>query len=184
MRLASRLVYAVLFQIGWLVSVCLADSAALTFALAFALFHLSYVKITQASCKPGREACWIILVGLLGYAMETVFFCAGFLYQEDPPGLFARFNLPPVWLFALWLCFSIALRTCFSFIFRFPLPGSCLIALTVPASYVAGTYLNNNVHINKPYGLSLLLITLSWLIFLALLHRIKHRYFEDIFNDR
>lgn len=184
MSLFSQLIYAVLFQIGWLICVCLGDVNALVFAVIFTLFHLGYVRLFQTSHRALREIYWILLIGVMGYLLDTLFFCAGVIYQSEPPELFARFSAPPTWLFALWLCFAIALRTYLSFIFRFPVLSYGLAALAIPASYLAGTYLNNSVHINKPYALSLLLITLSWSVFIALLHQIKRRYFEDIFNDR
>lgn len=116
--------------------------------------------------------------------METLFFCAGVIYEQQPPELFTEFRVPPTWLISLWLCFAIGLRTCFAFIFSHPRVSYVLIALAVPASYWSGTYLNHNVHINKPYALSLLLITLSWMVLIALIQHIKCRYFEDIFHDR
>lgn len=183
MSLTHRLIYAALFQIGWLVCVCLGDLVALLFAQAIVIFHVCYVRALQPKHRLGREIYWVLLVGTLGFAMETLFFCAGFLYQTNPPELFSRLVLPPLWLFSLWLCFAVALRTCLSFIFHTPLLGYCLVALAIPGSYLAGTYLNNSVQINEPDWLSLLLITLSWILFLMLLKQIKLRYFEDIFYD-
>lgn len=183
MNLASQLAYAALFQIGWLVCVCLGNLVAITFALSFAIFHLSCLKILYGSRQLLRESYWVLLISVMGYCLETFFFCAGLIYQHEPTELFVRFSFAPPWLLALWLCFAIALRTCLAFIFRRPLLIYGLITLAIPSSYVAGTYLNNSVHINKPYTLSLALITLSWMVFMALLQQIKHRYFEDMFHD-
>lgn len=184
MRLSSQLIYGLLFQIGWLVCVSFGDIKALVFSAGFIIFHISYCRFFQYPPKLIREFCWLILISLLGYSLDTFFFFAGIIYQDEPPGLFARFNFPPPWLFALWICFTIALRTCLSFIFRLPLLSYGLFAVAIPLSYWGGTYLNNNVHINKPYAISLILITLSWVMFMALLQQIKRSYFEDIFYDR
>jgi len=183
MSLTSQLMYAALFQIGWLVCVSQGSLIALIFAQALILFHLYYVRTIQPTRQLAPEIYWVLLIGALGFAMETLFFCAGFLYQENPPKLFSRLVIPPLWLFALWLCFAVALRTCLAFIFKAPLLSYCLASLAIPGSYLMGTYLNTSVQINQPHWLSLVLITLCWILFLMLLRQIKLRYFEDIFHD-
>lgn len=184
MRIASQMLYAMLFQIGWFLCVCLGNPWASGFALAFALFHLVYIGALRSGARLAREGSWLLLIAIAGFAMETLFFSAGLLYHHTAAGFFTHFYWAPAWLFALWVCFAIALRTCFAFVFRHPILGYAIFALTVPASYVAGTYLTGDVHINKPYPLSLSLITLSWILFMGVLQQLRHSYFEDMFNDR
>jgi hypothetical protein len=158
--------------------------AALSYALIFILFHYAYLNFTSAVHNNIKECAWIALVTFTGFSMETLFFSAGVIYKDFPTAVFARFQLPPVWLVALWLCFAIALRSCLAFCFTRILLGHMLFAIAVPASYLAGTYLNASVHINKPYTLSLLLITLSWMFFLGALQLLQRRYFGNLFHDR
>jgi hypothetical protein len=181
MRLSGQLIYGALYQIGWLVCVCLGNTAALAYALSFVIFHLGYVRFFQGSSNLSRELYWLILISLAGYGIETIFFSSGLLYENTSPGLFSQFNPAPCWLFALWLCFAIALRSCLSFIFIYPRISYCLFAFAVPLTYLAGTYLNSNVHIHQPQNMSLIFITLGWMLMIAFIHFLKRRYFEDIF---
>jgi hypothetical protein len=184
MSTPGRLVYALLFQLGWLVCICLGSLAALGYTLLFTLLHFAYLNLISTGHNNLKELSWLASVTFAGFAMETLFFSAGVLYMDFADGLFVRLQIPPLWLFALWVCFAIALRSCLAFCLKHILLGHALFAMAVPASYLAGTSLNASVHINKPYALSLLLITLSWMIFLGGLQLLQRRYFGDFFYDR
>jgi len=178
----SKFVYALAFQIGWFVCIMAGNLASLGYALIFLICHFWFLTQRTKSHSVHKEILWVITVFCLGLAVETVYFSGGLLYSLIPNNLFAQVLLPPVWLMSLWLIFSLAMRTCLSFIFHKPLLSYFACVILIPINYYCGAWLNNEVDLNQPYFLSLSLIALIWIVFLWHLILIKRHYFEDIFN--
>lgn len=178
----SKLIYAVAFQAGWFVCILAGNLASLIYTLFFLVAHFWSLSYRNSHLSIRKEVLWVIIIFCLGVAVETIYFSAGFLYTEAPKKLFDGLLLPPIWLLCIWIIFSLALRTCLSFLFYKPALSYLTCLLFVPLNYYAGAKLNNEVDINEPYFLSLALMTLIWILFLWCLIYIKRHYFEEIFN--
>jgi hypothetical protein len=182
MSAASKLIYAIAFQVGWFVCILAASWVSLIYIVIFLTAHFWFLANCIHSPSLRKEALWISVVLGSGLIVETIFFSAGFLYSHTPSRLFEHVILPPLWLLNLWLIFAIALRTCLSFVFYKPKVTYLLSSLCIPLNYYAGAKLQTDIAINSPYILSLALIAIIWIALLWLLIHIKHYYFEDIFN--
>jgi hypothetical protein len=178
----SKLIYALAFQAGWFVCIMAGNFASAIYTALFVIGHFWYLARKKPQLFLPKEILWVIIVFSLGLAVETIYFSAGFLYTDTPKTLFDELLLPPIWLLCIWIIFSLALRTCLSFLFYKPALSYLTCILFVPVNYYAGAKLNNEVDINEPYFLSLALMTLIWILFLWCLIHIKRRYFEEIFN--
>ena len=178
MNMQRRLLYAVAFQLGWFVCIMGGNIASASYAIIFLMVHLWL----ERKSSPYRELIWVTVVISCGSLIETLFMSAGFLYENSAPLLFERVCYPPLWLMALWLIFAVALRNCLAFLLSYPRLGYWMCCTLVPANYLAGSKLNQAIHINQPLLVVLPLIALIWVVFLACLIQIKRRYFEDMFN--
>jgi hypothetical protein len=178
----SKLVYALAFQAGWFVCIMAGNLASILYTALFLIGHLWYLAFKQPKLFQHKEILWVITVFCLGLAVETIYFSAGFLYTDAPKNLFDALLLPPIWLLCIWIMFSLALRTCLSFLFYKPTLSYITCAVFVPLNYYAGAKLNNEVAVNEPYFLSLTLMTFIWILFLWCLIYVKRHYFEEIFN--
>lgn len=182
----SKLVYAVAFQAGWFVCILAGNLASVIYTLLFLVAHFWLLLYNKAHNNRHlfvrKEVLWVMIVLCLGAIVETIYFSAGFLYIGTPKNLFAQALLPPIWLLCIWIIFSLALRTCLSFLFYKPTLSYLACIIFVPANYYAGAKLNNDVNINEPYLLSLALMTLIWILCLWCLIHLKRHYFEEIFN--
>jgi len=182
MSTISKLVYAVVFQAGWFVCIMAGTLSALLYTLVFLTFHFWFLLHKNAKVYISKEILWVAVISSFGLGIEIIFFSCGLLYSETRSALFSPLSLPPLWLFCIWIMFSLALRTCLAFLFTNSTIGylSCLIF--APINYYAGAELNSDVFLAEPYPLSLILITLLWLLFLWCSTCLKRRYFEELFN--
>lgn len=178
----SKLVYALAFQAGWFICITAGNFASIFYVALFLFVHFWFLARKNSQLLLPKEILWIIIVFCLGLMVETIYFSAGFLYTDAPKKSFDQLLLPPIWLLCIWIIFSLALRTCLSFLFYKPALSYLTCLLFVPVNYYAGSTLNTEVNINEPYFLSLALMTLIWILFLRCLIYIKHHYFEEIFN--
>ncbi len=184
MSSASKLAYAIAFQIGWFVCILGSSSFGLVYTGLLISAHFIFLKITLNKVLWAKEILWLILVLSGGLIIETLIFSAGFIYSEVPSIFFDNLIFPPVWLLTLWLLFGVALRTCLSLVFIAPKFSYLISVIAIPLNYYAGTQLNTDVDLNSPYTLSLALITLMWVFLLWCFMQAKLYYFEDIFNAR
>ena len=178
----SKLVYALAFQAGWFVCIMAGNFTSIFYTVLFVFGHFWFLARKSSPLFLHKEILWVIIVFCLGLAVETIYFSAGFLYTDAPKKLFDELLLPPVWLLCIWIIFSLALRTCLSFLFYKPALSYLTCFVFVPVNYYAGAKLNNEVDINEPYVLSLALMTLIWISLLWCLIQIKRHYFEEIFH--
>lgn len=184
----SKLVYALAFQAGWFVCILAGNFASLVYTALFLIAHFGFLtKLYLLAPKDiprfmRKEALWVMIVLSFGLIVETLFFSAGFLYIDKAQPFLNQLVLPPTWLLCIWVIFSLALRSCLSFLFYKPTLSYLACIIFVPVNYYAGAKLNNQVDINEPYFLSLALMTIIWIICLWCLIHIKRRYFEEIFN--
>jgi len=181
---ASKIVYALAFQIGWFVCIMGWNELVFAYTTSFVLAHFIFLKRTLTKVLWLKESLWLFIVFIGGLILETIVFSAGFLYSKTLPIFFDAIILPPVWLLNLWVLFALALRTCLSFVFSAPKITYLISIITIPLNYYAGTQLNADVNLNNPYILSLALISLLWVFLLWCLIQTKRYCFEDIFNAR
>lgn len=181
---ASKIAYALAFQIGWFVCVLAGNTLGFAYTAAFISAHFIFLTLSLNKVLWFKESLWLFVVFTGGLILETLIFSAGFVYLKTTPIFFDHLVLPPLWLLNLWLLFAIALRTCLSFVFTSPKLTYLLSIIAIPLNYYAGTQLNTDVNLNNPYTLSLALISLLWVVLLWCLIQIKHYCFEDIFNAR
>ena len=178
----SKFAYAVAFQLGWFVCIMAGNSLAVVYTFLFIVAHSIFLKLTLNKVLWFKEILWLLTVFIGGCIVETLVFSGSFLYIKAPSAFFEYLIFPPIWLLTLWLLFALALRTCLSFLFNSPKLTYLMTAIAIPLNYYAGTQLNTEVNLNNPYVLSLAIISLQWILLLWCLIKIKHYYFEDIFN--
>jgi len=176
------LIYASMFQVGWFVCILAGNLAGLFYTTLFLAGHFVFLLRNNPHLALRKEVLWVMIVLCFGATVETIYFSAGLLYTDEPKKLFDLLLLPPIWLLCIWVIFSLALRTCLSFLFYKTTLSYLACLIFVPLNYYAGAKLNNEVDINEPYFLSLGLMTLIWILCLWCLIRIKRRYFEEIFK--
>lgn len=181
---ASKIVYAIAFQLGWFICIMAGSTLGFIYTAVFILAHFIFIKLTQHKALWFKESLWLLVVFIGGLIVETLIFSAGFLYSGSAPGFLDKLIFPPLWLLSLWLLFALALRTCLSFVFRKPKLTYMISVIAIPLNYYAGTQLNEDVNLNSPYILSLASISLLWVFLLWCLIQIKQYYFEDTFNAR
>lgn len=182
MPITSKLTYAVAFQVGWFICILGGNFFSFIYTFIFLTAHFWYLFHNKKMLS--MELLWVFLIFSSGLILETISFSSSFLYSISSTSTnpFKHLIIPPLWLLNLWILFAIALRTCLSFIFTKPILSYLMAFIAIPINYYAGAELNGNVFINRPYMLSLALITLMWVLFLWLLIKLKNSYFEDIFN--
>ncbi len=181
MNLLNKFAYAVTFQIGWVVCVTGDNMLSFLYALIFTGTYLGVTFRNYHSIK--LEIIWIALVLTLGLCLETISFSLGLLQSANPASL-GYFKLPPVWLISLWGLFAVALLTCLSFVFRNPVVAYLISSIAIPLNYFSGAALNGDITVNRPYALSLGLISILWICLLWILVSLKRCYFEEIFRAR
>lgn len=181
---ASKIAYALAFQLGWFACIMAGNTLGVVYTTVFISAHFIFLKLKLNKVLWFKESLWLLVVFISGFIVETLIFSAGFLYLKTPPIFFDHLILPPLWLLNLWLLFALALRTCLSFVFTAPKLTYLISTIAIPLNYYAGTQLNDDVNLNSPYLLSLALISLLWVFLLWCLIQTKHYCFEDIFNAR
>jgi len=178
----AMLVYASAFQVGWFVCILAGNIAGIIYTALFLAGHFGFMLRSNPHFTVRKEVLWVMIVLCFGATVETIYFSAGLLYTDQPKKLFDYLLLPPIWLLCIWVIFSLALRTCLSFLFYKPTLSYLACLIFVPINYYAGAKLNNEVDVNEPYFLSLALMTLIWILCLWGLIHLKRRYFEEIFK--
>ncbi|MES2675520.1 MAG: DUF2878 domain-containing protein [Pseudomonadota bacterium] len=174
---------AIGFQVGWFVCVTTSSLLGLIFTSIFITFHLYLIRRYAKEFFLKKEICWILIIFIIGFLIEMLFFSLGILYEDIQNPYFTYFITSPLWIICLWLLFATALRTSLAFLFNRPWLAYLATAIMAPWSYFAGSHLNTQVHINKPILLSLAIISIVWVFALWIITYIKHFYFEDIFYD-
>lgn len=178
----SKFVYALVFQVGWFVCIMAGSLTAFIYTLAFLTFHFWFVLQKNVKVSVSKEILWLLIISSIGLVIEVVSFSNALLYQNANEILLSTFPLPPLWLFCIWIMFTLALRTCLAFLFQKPALSYLLLFIFVPINYYAGAELNEHVHLAEPYLLSLSLITLMWILFWWFTTHLKKIYFEELFN--
>lgn len=103
------------------------------------------------------EALIIVLVTLLGTALDGLLAAIGYFSYPEPP----QFLSVPLWHVALWTGFACTLRHSMRFMVKRPMLMSFCAALLAPLSYAAAYRFDSVVF---PYGLTPTLVTvgLAW----------------------
>lgn len=178
----SNLVYALVFQVGWFICIMAGNLAAFGYTVIFLICHFYVVLKSDKETNASKEIFWVIFISSFGLCIEIISFSIGLLRSDTPGISFSQLSLPPLWLFFLWVMFSLALRTCLSFLFKKPIVSYLLCFVFVPINYYAGAKLNDDVSLAEPYLLKLALIAIMWILFLWCITQLKRRYFEELFN--
>lgn len=101
-----NLVNFILFQAGWCVAVLYPGSVSALVSLALVLGHLMFI-----SAFPQRELRFIIMVAVLGSALDVVHLTLGVLAFPGHEGAYAQ-GMIPLWLVMLWAVFASAINHC------------------------------------------------------------------------
>ena len=129
------------------------------FVMFFLFFHFFYV-INQK-----KEIIFILICFFIGLFIDTFFLRFGVI---DYKGLLPeKFNLAPLWVISLWMCFGSSISHSFkwvkgNYIFLF-----FLGAISGPLIYASATklevlYFNYSIYIN------LIIVSIAWGLFLPL----------------
>lgn len=161
---------AVLFNVAWLLCVIGGDQIAILTAMVLLAIHLSLVANAY------QEVFFIAGIAVLGYAIDSVLFASEILIGETPLVAIgnASFSLAPLWLFALWFCFSTTLNHCFRFLHqRIPL-AVLLGAFAGTTSYLAGIRLSGVEMGGSFIQVTLTLVIIWGVLFPSLMVAAKH----------
>ncbi len=173
---------AIGFQIGWFICILKGNFLGLAFAIIFTITQLFLLYLYSDKFLLKKEIFWLMVIIIIGFCIETLFFSSGILYEYIHPAVPMHFVAPPLWIIYLWLLFATALRTSLSFLFNKHWIVYLVTAIAAPSSYFAGDHLNTTVNINEPIAISLVIIGLVWIFTLWIIKNLKHYYFEDIFH--
>ena len=152
----GRLLNFAMFYLGWFACVMGAAHGERwlgpSVVAALVLIHL------QLTVAPVREVRLILLIGIFGFAVDTLQASAG-LYA------FARTSaapwLCPLWMVALWMIFGTTLNASMSWLAGRYRLAAVLGAICGPVSYVAGARLGA-IEFPAHAGLSLVGIAVVW----------------------
>lgn len=152
----GRLMNFAMFYLGWFACVMGAGHGQLWLGplvvAALVLIHLFLIA------APVQEAKLIALIGIFGFAVDTLQASAG-LYA------FARTSaapwLCPLWMVALWMIFATTLNASMSWLAGRYRLAAVLGALCGPVSYVAGARLGA-IELSAPASASLVGIAIVW----------------------
>ena len=132
----GRLTNFAMFYLGWFACVMGAGAGQLwlgpSVVAALLLIHL-FLK-----AAPVQEARLIVMVGIFGFAVDTLQASAGlyaFAHTSDVPWLC------PLWMVALWMIFATTLNASMAWLAGRYRLAAALGALCGPVSYVAGARL-------------------------------------------
>jgi hypothetical protein len=152
----SRLLNAVLFQLGWFACVLGGDLIAVAVTATILFAH------SQFFMRSRREWLLFGVVPLMGVALDSLWVYSGVL--DFPQANF----LIPIWLICLWMVFSTSLCHSFQWLQRRLLLASLLGAIAGPSSYLAGAAMADVV-IAEPRLISIVLMSLAWSLLFPLM---------------
>ena len=167
-----------LFQIVWFICIFLDLNWALAFTLLALIAHVFAISYLYRGVTWQRESAWMLIFLFLGLLVETLFFSVGAIVYIDAPESNSLLVGPPAWLICLWLAFGSTARVSLIFVFNKVWLGVILGMLFVPASYVTGAFLNNQVALNENWLYSVIVIALVWSMFMACMSLIKQRWYQ------
>ncbi len=132
--------------IGWVV-----------FAIVMAI-HFFRVSINKK-----KDATEVLIIALVGIALDTVLFKIGILTFNEP--LFG--TLPPAWLLGIWFLFATTISYTFILI-RNKIPAQVIVGgFFAPVSYITGAKFML-LSLYQPFGVYYAIHGACWLVFFPL----------------
>ena len=161
---------AVLFNVAWLLCVLGGNQVALTTAVLLVAFHIVFVSGVY------QEMFFIAGVTALGYTIDSIIFANKILISPS------EYSLAPLWLLALWMCFSTTLNHCFRVLQKRLRLAALLGAIAGTSSYLAGVRLSE-----VEFGQSITLVGVTfaviWAILFPLLMSMAGRFRQAFFAE-
>jgi len=168
----NRVANFLMFYVGWFACVAGAGRGALWAgpgtAAALLLAHLSVAS------DRGREGVLILLVGLVGFTVDTLQASAG-LYSFSGTSVLPW--LCPPWMTALWMLFATTLNGSMEWLAGRYRLAALLGALIGPSSYLAGERLGA-IALSSDTAVSLSGIAIVWAIAMPALLAIREALFD------
>lgn len=142
---------AVLFQVGWILSVLYGNGAAMLIAaIVIAIYSVFFLRSRA-------DIVLIAAVVMLGVCGDLILGYYGVLvYPSGAP-------FPPFWMVTLWLLFATTLPWSLSWLVRNPLWFVLFAIIGGPVSYIAGVNLSS-VSFGQEFALSVIILVVVWLI--------------------
>lgn len=160
-----RVANAALFQIGWFGCVLGGDVVALPLTLTLLWVHCAWISGTI------RECGFILLVGCLGWVVDSLVTAAGLLHFSEP-GL----GLIPAWLVCLWILFATTLRHSLQWLCGRIKYAAIAGAISGPLSYIAGVGLAPGAALGAEPLLSIAVLCLVWAVLFPTLLVLARRW--------
>ena len=129
-ELLLKTINAVLFNVAWLFCVLGGNQVALATAATLLVIHLLFIAPAWS------EVLLLMMLAALGIAIDTLWFVSGVLVNADGS------EMVPVWLCALWICFSTTCAHCFTFLHERLLLAAVLGGVFGTSSYWVGVSLS------------------------------------------
>ena len=142
---------ALLFQVGWILSVLYGNGAAILIASAAIAIYAAFFLRGQA------DILLISAVVMLGVCGDILLGYFGVLIY--PSGA----SIPPFWMVTLWLLFATTLPWSLSWLVRNPKWFVLFAIIGGPLSYIAGVNLSS-VSFGREFALSVIILVVVWLI--------------------
>jgi len=150
-ELLIKALNVVLFNMAWALCVLGGNDVALVTVVVVLILHMLFVA------PDWSEIVLLVMIASLGIAIDTLWFLTGVLQNPDGSSLL------PIWLVALWFCFSTTCAHCFSFLHNRLLLASLLGAVFGSFSYWAGVRLSDvSFGVDVLYGV--LMIAALWCV--------------------
>lgn len=159
----AKIVNFVGFQIGWFGAI-LGAARGWTWLGPVIVAVLLVVHLAGEK-RRGPVLGLLLLTGVLGYAIDSLFVLAGaFAFPE-----IAQMGGPStLWMAAMWINLAIAVRGCMAWLRGRWLLAAVLGAVSGPLSYWAGARLGA-IELGESFTRSMVLIGIEWLLALPLL---------------
>lgn len=164
-----QLLNFVLFQLVWFAAIIAAGHGYPVWGTASVLVVIGWHLAVSA--RPSQEAVLVLLVTVLGLAIETATNSRGYIaFASGQPVPW----LPPHWLVALWANLAIALNVTMRWLKRRPWLSAALGAIVGPLSFLSGVRLGGGAFVERTPALVMMAIT--WAIAMPILMWLSDRF--------
>lgn len=153
----SKILNAILFQVGWFSCIFLSFWPALVITTIVLGVHLKLAEDYKNELKI------IFPVGCLGFILDWFFAKLGFIDLNVSGG-------PVFYLFLLWLLFASTLNSSLKYLMNKPLSAALAGALA-PLSYMAAEKIGRVKYAEETLG-SMLLHAVMWSLYMLIVHKV------------
>lgn len=171
----KNLLNFVLFQACWFALV-MGVSRGWTWQAPALVAASLVVHLLWVARAPRREALALLVVAVLGLAIDTLLLQTGALLYGGVPllGLLA-----PAWILALWVCFASTFHASMSWLQGRPVLAMVFGAVGAPLSYLGGARLGA-LRFGEPFWGSALIVALAWAVATPLFLWISARIVQPV----